>query len=242
MIITPAIDIRKGNVVRLFRGLYNKETVYSKDPVDFALKWKDQGAQILHIIDLDGAFYGESKNTIVIEKIIKQTGLKVHLGGGIRTKAAIEKALALGVYKVIMSTKVFEDNNFLKSLDEKMRSKIIVSIDSKAGVVLDKGWTGTTSLSVSQAVKRVEQDGGKTAVITDVSNDGTLEGPNVELLEQVLSSCEMDIIAAGGIADIENIKTLKKLSLKHKNLYGTIIGKALYENKINLREAIICAN
>ncbi|MBU1087744.1 MAG: 1-(5-phosphoribosyl)-5-[(5-phosphoribosylamino)methylideneamino]imidazole-4-carboxamide isomerase [Candidatus Omnitrophica bacterium] len=241
MIITPAIDIRQGNVVRLFRGLYNKQTIYSTDPLGFAEKWKEQGAEILHIIDLDGAFYGESKNMDVIEKIIKQIGLKVHLGGGLRTEAAIKNVLAMGVHKVIISTKAFEDDTFLIKLDSATRSKVIVSIDSKAGVVLDKGWTGQTDLTVLQALRQIEKQGVKTAVITDVSSDGTLQGPNIELLKQVLTSCQMNIISAGGISCIEDIKTLKKLSLDYANLYGTIIGKALYEEKIDLKEAINCA-
>ncbi|MFH1062376.1 MAG: 1-(5-phosphoribosyl)-5-[(5-phosphoribosylamino)methylideneamino]imidazole-4-carboxamide isomerase [Candidatus Omnitrophota bacterium] len=242
MIITPAIDIRQGNVVRLFRGLYSKQTIYSTDPVSFAQKWKDQGAEILHIIDLDGAFYGESKNMEVIEKIIRQIKLKVHLGGGLRTEAAIKKVFALGVHKVIISTKVFEDDKFLNKLDKDTLAKVIVSIDSKSGVVLDKGWTDQTSLTVAEAVKQIEKQGVKTAVITDVSSDGTLEGPNIPLLKQVLASCKMNILAAGGISGIEDIKALKKLSLEYGNLYGTIIGKALYEEKIDLKEAINCAS
>ncbi|MBU1043236.1 MAG: 1-(5-phosphoribosyl)-5-[(5-phosphoribosylamino)methylideneamino]imidazole-4-carboxamide isomerase [Candidatus Omnitrophica bacterium] len=240
MIITPAIDIRKGNVVRLYRGLYNKETIYSTDPLSFAKKWKDQGAEILHVIDLDGAFFGESKNMDVIEKIIKQIGLKVHLGGGLRTEEAIKKVLDFGVHKVIISTIVFEDDKFLGTLDAITRSKVIVSIDSKAGVVLDKGWTGQTDLTVTQAVQQIEKQGVRTAVITDISSDGTLEGPNTELLKEVLGATKMNIISAGGISCIEDIKVLKKLSLEYVNLYGTIIGKALYENKIDLKEAINC--
>lgn len=242
MIITPAIDIIDGNVVRLFRGLYNKQTIYSTDPVSFAQKWKDQGAEILHIIDLDGAFYGESKNIDVIERIIKQIGLKVHLGGGLRTKAAIKHVFALGVHKVIISTKVFEDDKFLSDLDEEILARVIVSIDSKAGVVMDKGWTGQTSLTVAEAVKKIEDQGVKTAVITDVSSDGTLKGPNISLLKQVLAASRMNILSAGGISGIEDIKALKKLSIEYKNLYGTIIGKALYEEKIDLKEAINCAS
>ena len=242
MIITPAIDIRNGNVVRLFKGMYDNETIYSENPVEFAEKWKNQGARILHIIDLDGAFFGESRNMDIIEKIISQVGLNVHLGGGIRTKEAVLKALEVGVHKVIMSTKIFEDDGFLSGIDVKTRERIIVSIDVKNGVVMDKGWTSATSLTVAQAIKKIESAGARTAVVTDVSNDGTLEGPNLELLEQVLSSTSLDIIAAGGMSKIEDIKQLKQLSMKYNNLYGTIIGKALYENKIDLKEAISCAS
>ena len=239
--VTPAMDLRKGNVVRLYRGLYSKETIYSKNPVDVAKQWKDKGAQILHIIDLDGAFFGQLKNLAVIKKIINECELKIHLGGGIRSKEAIEEAIKIGVHKVIMSTKIFQDKSFLPSIEPALRDKIIVSIDSKAGVVLDKGWTAQTRLSVKEAIGIVEGSGIKTCVVTDISQDGTLMGPNVELLDEILSSTKMNIIAAGGMSSIEDVKTLRQLQKKHVNLYGVIIGKALYEGKINLKEAIDCA-
>jgi phosphoribosylformimino-5-aminoimidazole carboxamide ribotide isomerase len=238
MIITPAIDIRKGKVVRLFRGLYNKETVYSQNPLAVAQQWKQEGAEILHIIDLDGAFYGEPRNVESIEQIIATVNVKVHVGGGIRSIESIERLLAKGVHRVIMSTKVFEDVTFLKSLKKNIRSKIIVSIDSKSGLVLDKGWTRQTALSVPEAVKLVEDSGINLAVITDVSTDGTLAGPNTALLSSVLAKTSINIITAGGISGIEDIKTLRRLKNDHDNLYGVIIGKALYEGNFTLKEAL----
>ncbi|MFH1094437.1 MAG: 1-(5-phosphoribosyl)-5-[(5-phosphoribosylamino)methylideneamino]imidazole-4-carboxamide isomerase [Candidatus Omnitrophota bacterium] len=241
LMVIPAIDLRKGNVVRLYRGLYNKETIYSENPVEIAKQWKDNGAQILHIIDLDGALSGELKNLEVIKKIIKESDLKIHLGGGIRSKENIEEAIRIGVHKVIMSTRIFQDKSFLPGLNQRLRDKIIVSIDSKAGLVLDKGWTGQTRLSVKEAIGIVAKAGIKICVVTDISQDGTLMGPNLQLLEEILSSTKMKIIAAGGMSSIEDIKTLRQIQTKHINLYGVIIGKALYEGKINLKEAIDCA-
>ncbi len=239
--VFPAIDLRKGNVVRLYKGLYNKETIYSENPLEVAGQWKDKGAQILHIIDLDGAYYGELKNIGIIKKIIDECGLNVHLGGGIRSEEAIKKAVDAGVHKVIMSTKIFQDRNFLSGIKSALRDKIIVSIDSKAGIVLDKGWTAQTSLSVKEALKIVEGEGIKTCVVTDVSQDGTLMGPNVDLLKEILISTKMEIISAGGISSADDIKILRELQRRYVNLYGVIIGKALYEGKINLKEAIDCA-
>lgn len=241
LVITPAIDIRKGNVVRLYRGLYSKETIYSKDPITVAKQWKNNGAEILHIIDLDGAFFGRLKNLEIVKKIISEVGLKIHLGGGIRSQETIKEVLEAGVHKVIMSTVIFQNENFLKGLDKGLLQKIIVSIDSKSGIVLDKGWTGQTSLSVEQAIGRIEGSGIGLAVITDISLDGTLSGPNIELLKRILRTTKIQIIAAGGISSIEDIKTLCALKKEYVNLYGAIIGKALYEGTINLREAINCA-
>jgi len=243
MIILPAIDIRKRNVVRLFRGLYSKETIYSNDPVAVAKKWQKQGAKFLHIIDLEGAFWGAPKNLEVVKNILSQVKLKVHLGGGLRSRDDIKKVLDCGVHRVILSTKVFEDEQFLHNLEAALLKKIIVSIDIKAGRVLGKGWTKLTSVSLKDAVKKIEDAGVQLAVITDISSDGTLAGLNAALLTDILSSTKINIIAAGGIASIDDIKTLKQLELKYKNLFGVIIGKALYEEKINLKEAIqLCQN
>ncbi|MCG2711468.1 MAG: 1-(5-phosphoribosyl)-5-[(5-phosphoribosylamino)methylideneamino]imidazole-4-carboxamide isomerase [Candidatus Omnitrophica bacterium] len=239
--VTPAIDLRNGNVVRLYRGLYNEETIYSKNPLDIAMQWKENGAQILHIIDLDGAFFGQLKNLDVVKKIIKKCKLKVHLGGGIRTKKAIEEAISAGVHKVIMSTRIFQDKSFLFGIKQSLRDKIIVSIDSKEGIVLDKGWRAQTRLSVKEALEIVEGAGIKTCVVTDIALDGTLMGPNVGLLEEILSSTKMKIIAAGGMSSIEDVKAMRQIQRKYVNLCGVIIGKALYEGKINLKEAIDCA-
>ena len=241
MLIFPAIDIRKGNVVRLYKGLYAKETIYSRDPIAFARHWSEEGAEFLHIVDLDGAFFGESKNFNIIKRIANQLDLKIQVGGGIRDEETINRLLEAGVNRVIMSTKIFADEKFFSRLSVYLRSKIIVSIDCKSGVVLDRGWTGLTNLSVAEAVKKVEDMGVRTIIITDASSDGTLSGPNIALLKETLASTQMDIIAAGGISGLHDIKELTRISNTNNNLQGAIIGKALYEGKIDLKEAISCA-
>ena len=241
MLITPAIDLRDGKVVRLFRGSYAKETVYSDDPLAVAEQWKQQGAEILHIIDLDGALQGKPVNSRIIAKIIKKTGIKVHTGGGIRSMKNIQTLLDKGVFRVIMSTKVFDDDDFMSGIAPDMKEKIIVSIDAKAGVVMNKGWTEQTVLTAQDAIRKVEQSGITMAIVTDVSSDGTLSGPNLSLLTGVLANTRVNILCAGGISGIEDIKTLRRLENDYNNLFGVIIGKALYEGKIDLKEAIDCA-
>ncbi|MDD5746487.1 MAG: 1-(5-phosphoribosyl)-5-[(5-phosphoribosylamino)methylideneamino]imidazole-4-carboxamide isomerase [Candidatus Omnitrophica bacterium] len=241
MLITPAIDLRNGKVVRLFRGSYAKETVYADDPLAVAEQWNQQGAEILHIIDLDGALAGKPKNQKVISAIIKKLGVKVHVGGGVRSAATIKSLLDKGVYRVIMSTRIFDDDDFLHTIDEDVRARIIVSIDSKAGIVMNKGWTEQTALTVQDALKKIEQSGIGLAVVTDVTSDGTLSGPNMGLLTGVLTGTRINILCAGGISGIEDIKNLRRLKNDYPNLFGVIIGKALYEGKIDLREAIHCA-
>ncbi|MBI4846374.1 MAG: 1-(5-phosphoribosyl)-5-[(5-phosphoribosylamino)methylideneamino]imidazole-4-carboxamide isomerase [Candidatus Omnitrophica bacterium] len=242
MIVIPAFDLKKGNVVRLFRGLYNKETIYSPDPVQVAKKWEKDGAEFLHIIDLDGAFFGEPKNLAVVEKIVKEVNLKVHFGGGIRSEETVKKVLSIGAHKVIMSTKIFEDSSFIENIGKNFAKKIIVSIDAKAGIVLDRGWTNQTELTVEQALKKVEAMGIRMAVLTDISCDGALSGPNIGLLEDVLSKTKIDIIASGGVSSLADIKAVSKLEKNHKNLLGIICGKALYEGRFKLKEAIDCAS
>lgn len=241
MQVIPAIDIREGRVVRLYRGLYNRQTVYSNDPAEVAKRWKDEGANILHVIDLDGAIYGSPKNLKSVIEIVKQ-GVFVHLGGGLRSKETIEMAFKMGVNKVIISTKVFEDDKFLGSFKKDELERIIVSVDSKAGIVLDKGWINLTKLSVNEAIEKIEKIGIKFAVVTDISCDGTLHGLNISLLEEVLAITKMKIIASGGIANLDDIKTLCRLTHTYKNLFGVITGKALYEGKLKLKEAIDCGN
>ncbi len=237
MQIIPAIDIRRKKVVRLYMGQYHKETVYAQSPQDTAKQWLEQGAKILHIVDLDGAYWGKPKILPLIEENVKENkDAKIHLGGGIRTTTDIENALKTGVSKVILSTKIFEDTSFAKTIPHQDLNKILVSIDCKNGMLQDKGWTRQTNISAGDAIKKVEQMGIGLAVVTDISTDGTLTGPNLPFLEKVLKAAKIQIITSGGISSIENIKEIKNLAAF--NLFGIIIGKALYENKITLKEAL----
>ncbi len=248
MIIIPAIDLKEGKVVRLFRGDYNQEKVYSNHPAEVAASWQEQGAQILHIVDLDGSLAGELRNLEVVKKIAKEVNVSLHVGGGIRTTSDIKTLFQAGVTRVIIGTKAFTDDKFLQAVrnDNELRNKldsIIVSIDTESYdgfnyFIKTSGWTKNSSINAFDAVREIEQAGIKMVVVTDIMRDGTLSGPNASFLEAMLRSTSMRIITSGGISNLQDIKTLKGISLEYNNLYGAITGKALYEGALNLREAI----
>lgn len=235
MIIIPAIDIRGGNVVRLRQGDFSKETVYSNDAVDIARKREAEGAQLLHIVDLDGALTGEHKNLAIIENIIKSVETPVQVGGGMRSKEIIKQVLDMGAKRVVVGTRAYEDENFTKEIVAEFQDKIAVSIDAVGQMILAQGWKKPTSLKATNLAKKIEGLGIKTIIYTDILRDGTMERPRLTLLDEILSSVKIDVIVSGGISSIDDIKDLKHL--KRKNLYGVIVGKALYEGKINLAEA-----
>ncbi|MFA6357142.1 MAG: 1-(5-phosphoribosyl)-5-[(5-phosphoribosylamino)methylideneamino]imidazole-4-carboxamide isomerase [Candidatus Omnitrophota bacterium] len=236
MLIIPAIDLRGGKVVRLFQGKFNQEKVYSSDPVKVAKHWAKQGAKFLHIVDLDGASSGVSKNLEVVKKIIDQVGIPLEFGGGVRSVEAIAKLLKLGVQRVVLGTRAAKDAEFLKKAWQKFGEKIIVSIDAKDGLVLTEGWDKTaskTALNFAQELKRI---GFKQLIYTDISKDGTLTGPNILGIKELLKATGLNIVASGGVSDLKDLFKLNKL--KEQGVTGVIIGKALYEGKFTLAEAL----
>lgn len=233
MLIIPAIDIREGRVVRLLQGSYEKETVYSEEPVDTAKRWVSCGAKRLHVVDLDGALSGELKNLDVVEDIISQTGASVELGGGVRTKEAIKKVLDGGVEFVILGTKACQDKPLLKEAAADFGEKIIVSIDARDGWVATEGWTKVSQTTVSDLAGQAESAGVKTIVYTDISRDGMLKGPGLEGIKDILDSTRLSVIASGGVSSQEDITRLDKMGVT-----GIIIGKALYEGRIDLKQVI----
>lgn len=235
MIIIPAIDIREGNVVRLRQGDFSKETVYSNDPVAIAKKRETEEARFLHIVDLDGALTGQHKNLEIVEKIIKAVEIPVEVGGGMRSKEIIKQVLDTGAKRVVVGTKAYEDENFTKELVGDFGDRIAISIDAIGQMILSSGWKKPTYLKATSMAKKVEGLGIKTIIYTDILRDGTLERPRLELLDEILRSVKIDVIVSGGISCLEDIKDIVKL--RRKNLYGVIIGKALYEGKIDLAEA-----
>ncbi len=249
MIIIPAIDLLGGQVVRLLRGEYDKETVYDKEPLNVAKRWQSQGAEIIHIVDLDGSLHGELKNLKFAQEIIQTLRIKVHYGGGVRSTEDIKTIFKAGVHRVIIGTMAFKDASFLEKAaqDSDLKNRldnIIVSIDAKQSpdksdyILQAAGWT-QASLQTSQgAITKLKETKINMAVVTDINRDGTLSGPNIELLESILKVTDLKIIASGGVSCLADIKNLKKLSDKYNNLYGAIIGKALYEERVNLKEAI----
>jgi phosphoribosylformimino-5-aminoimidazole carboxamide ribotide isomerase len=236
MLIIPAIDLRGGKVVRLFQGKFNQEKVYSADPVKVAKHWAKQGAKFLHIVDLDGASSGILKNIEVVKKIIDQVGVGVEFGGGVRNIETISKLLSLGVQRVILGTKAASDAKFLNQAWKKFGEKIIVSIDAKCGKVLTQGWNcgvAKTTLVFAQELKTI---GFKQLIYTDISKDGTLGGPNISGIKELIKETGLKVIASGGVASLKDLLKLKKL--QKNGCSGVIIGKALYEGKFTLTEAL----
>lgn len=235
MKIIPAVDIKGGNVVRLFQGRSKDETLYSKNPLAMARHWQKEGAELLHIVDLDGAFSGKPQNTEVVKKIIKGISIPVQLGGGLRTVAAVRQAFKLGVESVIVGTQAIRDRDFLASLLKEFGEKVLVSVDARKGRVYAEGWQipqeGPGAVEFSE---QLQSAGVQRIVYTEISKDGTMKGPDLKSIRDLLTATGLSITASGGIASTEDIKALRHMS---KRITGAIVGKALYENKFTLKEA-----
>jgi len=235
MLIIPAIDLRGGKVVRLFQGKFDREKVYSSDPVKVAKHWARQGAKFLHIVDLDGASSGALKNIRVVEKIVDEVGIGIEFGGGVRSIETITKLFNLGVQRVILGTRAASDAKFLKQAWKKFGEKIIVSIDAKGGEVLTQGWNRQSAKTVLGFAEELRSIGFKQVIYTDISKDGTLSGPNISGIKELLKGARLNVIASGGVSGLKDLIKLDKL--KKQGLSGVIIGKALYEGKFTLLEA-----
>lgn len=236
MIIIPAIDIKNKKVVRLTQGKFDQQTIYHEDPVLLARSWEDQGAKLIHIVDLDGAEKGSLVNLKTIQSIKKTLNIPIQVGGGIRDEEAVNRLLSEGIHRVILGTKAAEDLRFLKKVISKWGDHIAVSIDCIKGHVMTKGWTKSSNIQGTALAKTLQDCGLKMLVYTDISRDGVLSGPNIEEVKKMLNIISIDMIASGGVANLKDIESI--LALKNHNLYGVIIGKALYEKKFTLREAI----
>lgn len=233
MKIFPAIDLYDGKAVRLYKGDYNNMTVYSDNPAEIALDFKNQGANHIHIVDLEGAKTGETPNLNVIKNIIENVKMFTEVGGGIRSIEVIEKYISIGVDRVILGTAAVTDENFLKSALDKYGDKIAVGIDIKDGYVAIKGWTEKSEYSFIDFMKKMQDLGVTTIICTDISKDGAMKGTNIALYKELSSKFSVNIIASGGVSSIEDIKNLCNI-----NMYGAIIGKAYYTKAISIKEAI----
>jgi len=237
MKVIPAIDLIEGRTVRLVQGKYDKKLSYDISPVEAALKWQSMGAELIHVVDLDGAIKGRSVNFTVVEEIIKAVDVPVELGGGFREKADIEKALAKGVHRVVVGSKAFEDAGFAKSCAETFKDKVIFSVDVKKLRPSVRGWKETVEGNVPDFLTFFRSCGVEEIIYTDIESDGMLSGPNISSLRAVLSAGSgIKVISAGGVKTIEHIKQLKEL--EPLGLSGAIVGRALYEGTIDLKEAI----
>ncbi|WP_271813257.1 1-(5-phosphoribosyl)-5-[(5-phosphoribosylamino)methylideneamino]imidazole-4-carboxamide isomerase [Clostridium beijerinckii] len=230
MIILPAIDIIDGKPVRLYQGDYNKKEIVADDVFETAKSFQDIGAEYIHLVDLDGAKNGSNQNHELVIKIAKELNIPVELGGGIRSFETIKYLLDNGVARVILGTIAMEDEELLKKAISIYGSKIAVGIDCKDGKVYGRGWLAASELEYIEFAEKMENIGVKNIIVTDISKDGTLEGPNVEMLKKLKETVSIDITASGGIKDIENIKDI--------GLYGAITGKAIYARTLSLEKAI----
>lgn len=233
MIIFPAIDILNGQCVRLIQGDYNKEKVYSNSPIHMAKKWEEKGAEYIHIVDLDGAKTGRSINQEIILEIAKTVQVPIQVGGGIRSIETIKDYLENGVSRVIIGTAAINNPDFLQEAVEKFQEKIAVSIDARGGYVATDGWTDTSDVKALDLVKKLENVGVKTIVYTDIAKDGMLQGPNLEEQKAMNEATTINVIASGGVTTKEDVENLRAL-----NLYGVIIGKALYDGKLTLESIL----
>ena len=233
MIIFPAIDILKGKCVRLIQGDYNQEKVYGDSPVAMAKKWEEKGAEYIHIVDLDGAKSGDSINKSVIKEIAENVNIPVQVGGGIRSLEIISFYLNSGVSRVIIGTAAIQDPEFLKEAVDQYGDKIAVSLDARNGFVATDGWTDTSEVKAIDLVKQLEQMGVKTMVYTDIAKDGMLQGPNLEEQRTINEATSMNVIASGGVTTKDDVDNLQAL-----DMYGTIIGKALYDGKLDFETVV----
>ena len=233
MIIFPAIDLYDKKAVRLYKGDYNQMTVYSENPLEVAKGFKAAGAEYIHMVDLEGAKDGTTPNFDIVASVAKESGLKVEIGGGIRNEETVKKYIDAGVMRVILGTAALNDRQFLESVCKKYGDKIAVGADLKDGQVAVKGWLETSKVSGMDFLSEMESLGVKTVICTDISRDGAMRGTNRELYKELSEKFSMDIVASGGVSTIEDIKALREM-----NLYGAIVGKAIYTGDIDLREAI----
>ena len=233
MNIIPAIDLIGGKAVRLQKGDYSKVTVYSDDPAEVAKGFAQSGAKYLHVVDLDGAKSGKADNYETIKRIISAADLSVEVGGGIRNMETVRLYAEAGVDRIILGTAALTDPDFLEDAVKEYGEKITVGVDIKDGMVAIKGWTEISEMSCDNFCKYLEELGVKTVICTDISKDGMMSGTNLELYKELNKKFSINIIASGGVSTLDDVRALKEM-----NVFGAILGKALYTGAIDLREAV----
>lgn len=237
MLIIPAIDIIEGKCVRLTKGDFNTQKLYYDNPVEVAKRWKSEGAKLLHIVDLDGARTGTVKNLEAAIEIRKKVDIKIQYGGGIRDIETLKKVFNSEIERAIIGTKAIEDKDFLGKAVQDFGDRFVCSVDfGKGGMVFKNGWQRKTKVNIFDFARELEGLGIKEIIVTDISRDGTLRGPNLEAIKNILKETNLKLIIAGGISSLQDILNIRKF--ERLGVSGIIIGKALYEGKISLKEAI----
>ena len=234
MQILPAIDLRDGKCVNLVQGIAEQETVFSDSPVDVAKQWQTQGAEYIHLVDLDGAFQGESANLDIVQEIVDVLDIPSQLGGGIRSMAQIDAILEIGVHRAILGTAALRQPSLMKEACAKYGERIAVGIDARDGMVATHGWLEVSQKSaVEFAVELTEV---QTIIYTDIKSDGMLKGPNVSATADIINAVSANVIASGGVSSLSDIEALKDIGA-----YGAIIGRALYTGDLILSDTIVAA-
>jgi phosphoribosylformimino-5-aminoimidazole carboxamide ribotide isomerase len=236
MIIIPAIDLKNGNCVRLLQGKMDQETIYSLEPEKMAVKWQEEGAEIIHVVDLDGAVGKHPKNIAAIRRIIENVKIDVQVGGGIRNEDVVNMFLDLGAARVIIGTEAIKNPKLVRDACKNHPGRIVVGIDARNGMVAIEGWTKTTNVQAMDLAKQFEDCGVAAINFTDIHRDGMQTGPNIEETRRLAASISIPVVASGGVSTIEDVKRL--LPLEEVGVTGIITGKALYAGTMSLREAI----
>ncbi|HWR72625.1 MAG TPA: 1-(5-phosphoribosyl)-5-[(5-phosphoribosylamino)methylideneamino]imidazole-4-carboxamide isomerase [Nitrospirota bacterium] len=236
MLIIPAIDLKEGKCVRLEQGLMDKATVYSDDPATTAKHWEAQGAELLHVVDLNGAFAGEPKNLDAIKAIRAAVKMPIEVGGGIRDIATIKSLVSIGIDRIILGTAAIENPSFVREACGEFSGKIIVGIDAKEGLVAIKGWAEVTKVKAIDLAKQMQDYGVIAIIYTDIKRDGMLSGPNIEATKALAEALHIPVIASGGVHTMQDIENL--MAVRYSGVSGVITGKAIYSGSLDLKEAI----
>ena len=236
MIVIPAIDLKEGKCVRLEQGLMEKDTVYSDNPAAMARHWQDEGGELLHLVDLDGAFAGVPKNREAIQAIVAAVDIPTELGGGIRDLETIEAYLSLGIDRVILGTVAKENPALVGEACRRFPGRIVVGIDAKEGLVAVRGWAEVTEKKAIDLAREMEAFGVSAIIYTDIARDGMMQGPNLEATAALAEAISIPVIASGGVSCLEDIRNL--LQIEASGVAGVITGKAIYTGSLNLREAV----
>lgn len=236
MIVIPAIDLKEGACVRLEQGLMEKDTVYCDDPAAQARIWQEQGGELLHLVDLDGAFAGVPRNKEAIETIVRAVDIPTELGGGIRDLETVEAYLELGITRVILGTVAKENPQLVAEACRLFPGRIVVGIDAKDGLVAVRGWADVTEKRASELSREMEGFGVEAIIYTDIARDGMMQGPNLEATRQLAESISIPVIASGGVSSLRDIENL--MAIESAGVTGVITGKAIYNGALDLKQAV----
>jgi len=234
MHVIPAIDLKGGQCVRLLQGRQDAVTTYSRDPVNVAKRWVEEGAELIHLVDLDGAFSGDQKNIDGVRAIRSAVDVDLELGGGIRDMERIDLLIDLGINRVILGTVAVEKPELVEEAARKYPGQVIVGIDARDGMVAVKGWVEVTSREAKELASEMAARGAAGIIYTDISRDGMMSGPNINAMREMVECVEIPVIASGGVSSMDDIRRLAEID----GLWGVITGKALYEGTVRLSEAV----